>query len=216
MSKRLLVVDDEPNLLRAVGACLRAEGFDVVTARGGAEALVRVAETVPDLIVSDVRMPGMDGYQLARHLRSSPRTALTPVVFLTAKDETSDRVEGFRAGVDAYLTKPFEPDELVAVIRGILERVQRTHAEIARLVGSSQADAAQHATFYDEALTEAEVRVAGSVARGLSNKEIAAEFRISVRTVENHISHILAKKGFGNRVEIARYVLDRTRDGEKS
>jgi len=217
MSKRLLVVDDEPNLLVAVGACLRGEGFDVVTARSGAEALVRVAESVPDLVVSDVRMPGMDGYQLARQLRSSPRTALTPVVFLTAKDETSDRIEGFRAGVDAYLTKPFEPDELVAVIRGILDRVQRTHAEIARLVGTSQADAAApHAPFYDEALTEAEMRVAGSVARGLSNKEIAAEFRISVRTVENHISHILAKKGFGNRVEIARYVLDRTPAGEKS
>ncbi|HLM56186.1 MAG TPA: response regulator transcription factor [Pyrinomonadaceae bacterium] len=150
MSKRLLVVDDEPNLLRAVGACLRGEGFDVVTARSGAEALVRVAETVPDLVVSDVRMPGMDGYQLAR------------------------------------------------------------------LVGSSQADAAPHAPFYDEALTEAEVRVAEAVARGLSNKEIAAEFRISVRTVENHISHILAKKGFGNRVEIARYVLDRAQAGEKS
>ncbi|HWS52870.1 MAG TPA: response regulator, partial [Pyrinomonadaceae bacterium] len=116
MSKRLLVVDDEPNLLRAVAACLRGEGFDVVTARGGAEALVRVAETVPDLVVSDIRMPGMDGYQLARQLRASPRTALTPVVFLTAKDETADRIEGFRTGVDAYLTKPFEPDELVAVI----------------------------------------------------------------------------------------------------
>src|ERR1044072_2529305 len=143
MSKRLLVVDDEPNLLRAVGACLRGEGFDVVTARSGAEALVRVAETVPDLIVSDIRMPGMDGYQLARQLRSSPRTALTPVVFLTAKDETADRIEGFRPGVDAYLVKPFEPDELVAVISGILDGVQRTHAEIARLVGSSQTDSSK-------------------------------------------------------------------------
>ncbi len=216
MSSRLLVVDDEPNLLRAVAACLRAEGFDVVTARSGAEALVRVAEGVPDLVVSDIRMPGMDGYQLARQLRANSRTALTPVVFLTAKDETADRVEGFRSGVDAYLTKPFEPDELVAVIRGILDRVQRTHAEIARLVGSTQAEAAQQAPFYDEALTEAEGRVAEAVARGLSNKEIAAEFRISVRTVENHISHILAKKGFGNRVEIARYVLDRTQTGQKS
>jgi len=216
MSKRLLVVDDEPNLLRAVAACLRGEGFDVVTARGGAEALVRVAETVPDLVVSDIRMPGMDGYQLARQLRASPRTALTPVVFLTAKDETADRIEGFRTGVDAYLTKPFEPDELVAVIRSILSRVERTHAEIARLVGASQSEAAQAAPFHDEALTEAEERVAEAVARGLSNKEIAAEFGISVRTVENHISHVLAKKGFGNRVEIARYVLDRAQAGDKS
>ena len=215
MSNRLLVVDDEPNLLRAVAACLRAEGFDVVTARGGAEALVRVAESVPDLIVSDIRMPGMDGYQFARHLRSSPRTALTPVVFLTAKDETADRIEGFRAGIDAYLVKPFEPDELVAVIRNILDRVRRTHAEIARLVGSSQADAGRE-EFHDEALTEAEERVAAAVALGLSNKEIAAEFNVSVRTVENHISRILAKKNFANRVEIARHVLDSTRPAEES
>ncbi|HLL76918.1 MAG TPA: response regulator transcription factor [Pyrinomonadaceae bacterium] len=215
MSSRLLVVDDEPNLLRAVAACLRAEGFDVMTARSGAEALVRVAEGVPDLVVSDIRMPGMDGYQLARQLRASPRTALTPVVFLTAKDETADRIEGFRSGVDAYLVKPFEPDELVAVIRNILDRVRRTHAEIARLVGSSQTEPARE-DFHDEALTEAEERVAAAVARGLSNKEIAAEFNVSVRTVENHISRILAKKDFANRVEIARHVLDRTRPAEES
>jgi DNA-binding NarL/FixJ family response regulator len=206
--KRLLVVDDEPNLLRAVAASLRAEGYEVVTARNGREALLRVAESVPDLIVSDIRMPGMDGYQLARQLRSSSRTALVPVVFLTAKDELADRVEGFRSGVDAYITKPFEPDELLAVIASILSRVERTHAEIARLVGSAEAD--QETAFVrDEDLTEAEERIALAVARGLSNKEIAAEFRISVRTVENHISHILDKKGFSNRVEIARHVLGR-------
>lgn len=210
MLKRLLVVDDEPNLLRAVAVCLRGEGYEVVTARTGAEALVRLAESVPDLIVSDIRMPGMDGYQLARHIHAAPRTALVPIVFLTAKDETSDRIEGFRAGVDAYLTKPFEPDELVAVITSILSRVERTHAEIARLVGSEQGPK-EPVSLQDEDLTEAEERIAVAVARGLSNKELAAEFEISVRTVENHISHILAKKGFGNRVEIARYVMERER-----
>jgi DNA-binding NarL/FixJ family response regulator len=208
MTKRLLVVDDEPNLLRAVAVCLRAEGYDVVTARSGQEALVRVAESVPDLVVSDIRMPGMDGFQLARQLRSSPRTDLVPVVFLTAKDETADRVAGFRSGVDAYLVKPFEPDELVAVISNILRRVERTHAGIARLVGAKRGGS-EH--FHDEELTEAEGRVAAAVARGLSNKEIAAELEISVRTVENHISHILAKKNFGNRVEITRHVLSATR-----
>jgi DNA-binding NarL/FixJ family response regulator len=207
MSKRLLVVDDEPNLLRAVAACLKAGGYDVSTARSGREALLQLAGAVPDLIVSDIRMPGMDGYQLARQLRGSPRTALVPVVFLTAKDETADRIEGFRAGVDAYLTKPFEPEELIAVVNGILTRVERTHSEIARLVGSTVVE--KELTFQDEELTEAEDRVALAVSRGLSNKEIAAALEISVRTVENHISHILDKKGFGNRVAIARYVLER-------
>ena len=207
MSKRLLVVDDEPNLLRAVAVCLRGEGYEVATARSGAEALRRLAESVPDLIVSDIRMPGMDGYQMARHIRASPRTGLVPIVFLTAKDETTDRIEGFRSGVDAYLVKPFEPDELIAVITNIMSRVERTHSEIARLVGKEQAD--EPLVLHDEDLTDAEERVAGAVARGLSNKEIASEFNISVRTVENHISHILSKKNFSNRVEIARYVMER-------
>ena len=207
MSKRLLVVDDEPNLLRAVAACLKAENYEVSTARSGHEALMQLAESVPDLIISDIRMPGMDGYKLARQLRGSPRTALVPIVFLTAKDETADRIEGFRAGIDAYLTKPFEADELIAVVNAILSRVERTHSQIARLVGSGNVEEPS-VSFQDEALTDAENRVALAVSRGLSNKEIAAKLQISVRTVENHISHILEKKGFSNRVEIARYVFE--------
>ena len=207
MAKQLLVVDDDPSLLLAVSETLRAEGYEVVTARRGAEAMVRVAEGLPDLIISDIRMPGMDGYKLARQLRGSPRTALVPIVFLTAKDETADRIEGFRAGIDAYLTKPFEPEELIAVVNAIIHRVERTHSQIARLVSSGNVEDTA-VTFQDEALTDAENRVALAVSRGLSNKEIAAELEISVRTVENHISHILAKKGFSNRVEIARYVLE--------
>lgn len=171
---------------------------------------MQLAESVPDLIISDIRMPGMDGYKLARQLRGSPRTALVPIVFLTAKDETAARIEGFRAGVDAYLTKPFEPDELIAVVNAILTRVERTHSQIARLVSSGNVEEPSLG-FQDEALTDAENRVALAVSRGLSNKEIAAELEISVWTVENHISHILDKKGFSNRVEIARYVFAQPR-----
>ncbi len=204
MAKRLLVVDDEPNLLRAVAAVLRGEDFEVLTARSGREALVRVAESLPDLIVSDVRMPGMDGFQLARKLRASSHSALVPIVFLTAKGETEDRIEGFQSGVDVYLTKPFEPDELVAVIKSVLQRVERTRSTIARLVGDEEKETV---FVRDEALTEAEWRVAETVARGLSNKEIAAELNLSIRTIENHVSRILAKKNFTNRVEIARHVI---------
>lgn len=206
MAKRLLVVDDEAHLLRALEALLAGEGFEVTTARSGAEAMVKLAQAVPDLIISDIRMPGISGYELARQLRDSSRTALVPIVFLTAKGESGDRIEGFRAGVDAYFTKPFIPGELLAVVKNILSRVERTHAEIAKMIGRSENN---EAGFYDEALTEAENNIAISVARGLSNKEIAAEMQISVRTVENHISHILDKKHFSNRVEIARHVLER-------
>lgn len=208
MPKRLLVVDDDASLLMAVSETLRAEGYVVVTARRGAEALVRVVERTPDLIISDIRMPGMDGYQLARNLRSTPHTRLIPVVFLTAKDEIADRIAGFRSGVDAYVTKPFEPEELLAIVAGILERVQRTHGDLARLFGESEKDT----TFRrDEALTDAEWRVAEAVARGLSNKEIASELNLSLRTVEGHISHMLEKKHLNNRVELALQMMEHRR-----
>ena len=206
MPKRLLVVDDDTSLLLAVSETLRAEGYVVVTARHGAEALVSIAQRLPDLIISDIRMPIMNGYQLARKLRSAPHTRLVPIVFLTAKDETADRVAGFRSGVDAYLTKPFEPEELVAIIAGILERVQRTHGDLARMFGESE----KEITFQrDEELTDAERRVAEAVARGWSNKEIASDLHLSLRTVEGHISHILDKKNLNNRVELALFVARR-------
>ena len=207
MAKQLLVVDDDPSLLLAVSETLRAEGYEVVTARRGAEAMVRVAEAMPDLIISDIRMPGMDGYALVRNLRASPRTRLIPIIFLTAKDETADRVEGFRTGVDAYLTKPFESEELIAIVSSILDRVRRTHSDLARMFGEQEKDDIE--LIRDEDLTDAEWRVAEAVARGLSNKEIAAELNLSLRTVEGHISRILDKKSLSNRVELALHVRER-------
>lgn len=217
MTKRLLVVDDEPNLLAAIAAVLRSEGFEVTTARNGRDAMMELARSMPDLIVSDVRMPIMDGYTLARKLRSAPHTRLIPIVFLTAKDETEDRIEGFRSGVDVYLSKPFEPDELIAVVQSILSRVENMRSAITTLVGESET--AEKQFVRDEELTDAEWRVAEEVTRGLSNKEIAQNLSLSVRTVENHVSHILSKKGMSNRVEIARYILsaqehDRAEDRE--
>jgi DNA-binding NarL/FixJ family response regulator len=204
MAKRLLVVDDDPGLLLAVSDTLRAEGYDVATARRGADALVKVAQALPDLIISDIRMPGMDGYQLVRNLRSSARTRLVPIVFLTAKDETADRIEGFKIGIDAYITKPFEPEELATVVGSILNRVERTHSDLARMFGEKEDDS--QVFVRDEELTDAEWRVAEAVARGLSNKEIAAELNLSLRTVEGHISRILDKKALNNRVELALHV----------
>ena len=210
MAARLLVVDDEAILLKAVAATLRAEGYEVISERSATDALVSISRSTPDLIVSDIRMPGMDGYEFARVLRTNPRTALIPIIFLTAKGEREDRIEGFRSGVDAYLTKPFDPDELLAVISGILSRIERTGTEISRLLNSvkGSSDGADKPEF-DEDFTEAEQRVALLVADGLSNKEIAAELSVSVRTVEGHISNILSKKAWASRVDIARYIIQR-------
>ncbi len=210
LKKRLLAVEDDARLLEAMTICLQQEGYEVMTARCGNDAFVRVAETIPDLIISDVMMPRGDGFSLVKNLRSNPRTDLIPVVFLTAKDGRKNRLNGVRAGVDAYLTKPFEPEELVVTIENILNRVKRTQTRVAlnanSQAGKSSVDYSSTKNVNPSDLTEAENRIAALVAESMSNKEIAAHRDISVRTVESHVSHILAKKGFSNRVELACYI----------
>ena len=130
MAKQLLVVDDDPGLcLQYPKHCARK----VTSADSSQGSGNGPCEALPDLIISDIRMPGMDGYALVRNLRASPRSRLVPIIFLTAKDETADRIAGFRTGVDAYVTKPFETEELVAIVKSILERVQRTHSDLAHV-----------------------------------------------------------------------------------
>ncbi len=210
MKKRLLVVEDNFRLLQAINVCLTKAGFEVMTARDGDDALERIAETIPDLIVSDVMMPGTDGFSLAAQIRANPRTDLIPIVFLTARDSKQDRVAGFKAGVDAYLAKPFEPEELVAAIENILNRISLTHRRVARTSNkTSRAVPIEKQIAPASDLTEAEERIAQLVAQTMSNKEIAAHLNISVRTVEMHISNILSKHNWSNRVEIARFIIER-------
>ena len=117
---RLLVVDDEPSILELLSVSLRFAGFEVATATNGADALNRVRDFAPDLLVLDVMMPGLDGFAVASTLRS--RGDRVPVVFLTAKDATEDRVQGLTLGGDDYVTKPFSLEEVVARIRAVLRR----------------------------------------------------------------------------------------------
>lgn len=123
---KLLVVDDEPNILELLATSLRFAGFEVVTASNGREALEKTETEAPDLAVLDVMLPDMDGFTVTRKLRSSGR--LFPVLFLTAKDDTEDKVTGLTVGGDDYVTKPFSLDEVVARIRAVLRRTQ-PHAE---------------------------------------------------------------------------------------
>lgn len=118
----LLVVDDDLDTLKLVGTTLEKQGFHIVAAKDGQEALDRVAETKPDLILLDVMMPKMDGYEVTRRLRANPDTANIPVILFTAKAQVDDKVAGLDAGADDYLTKPTHPAELVARVRNILKR----------------------------------------------------------------------------------------------
>ena len=128
---RLLLVDDEPGLRTAVQAYLEDEGFDVTTAVDGEEGFTKAQQMLPDLVISDVMMPRLDGYGLLK-LRADERLGGTPVIFLTAKGMTADRTQGYMAGVDDYIPKPFDPDELVARVRNVAQRQQRLLQEAAR------------------------------------------------------------------------------------
>lgn len=122
-SKKLLIVDDEPELIRLLTTVLAADGFDsVFAAKDVASALAAYEQHLPDLAVLDVGLPDGDGFTLCTYLRTLTTGRPLPVIFLTAKDETNDRLTGLRAGADDYITKPFSPQELVLRIYAVLRR----------------------------------------------------------------------------------------------
>lgn len=129
---RVLVVDDEQNITELLAMAFRYEGFDVEEAASGGEALERVSANPPSLIVFDVMMPGMEGFEVVKKLREQGRS--TPVLFLTAKDTTKDAVEGLTLGADDYVTKPFSLEEVIARARAVLRRTSDLADEGRRLV----------------------------------------------------------------------------------
>lgn len=124
MAKQVLVVDDHPPTVRLIQNALEQEGLSVTTATNGAECLIAVHENRPDLVVLDVIMPVMDGFQTLRVLRESAKTKKLPVVILSIRDSDKDVLEGWRVGADLYLTKPFRLDDLIAAVRRVLETVE--------------------------------------------------------------------------------------------
>jgi two-component system OmpR family response regulator len=119
---RVLVVDDEPNITDLVATALRYEGFEIATAATGRAALDQVAAFRPHLVVLDVMLPDLDGFEVARRLRQEGRRV--PILFLTARDATEDKVRGLTLGGDDYVAKPFSLAELLARVRAVLRRVQ--------------------------------------------------------------------------------------------
>ena len=118
---RVLVVDDDPPSIKMTSFLLQEEGYTVLTATNGQEALRKVEQESPDLVILDVMMPHMDGLEVCRRIR---RTTNLPIIILSAKGETSDRVTGLELGADDYLAKPFEPSELLARVRAVLRRAE--------------------------------------------------------------------------------------------
>ena len=125
MSEKILVIDDDVDTLRLVGLMLQRQGYQISVANSGQQGLSKAAEERPDLILLDVMMPEMDGYEVARRLRGNPLTTATPILMFTANNQLNDKVTGFESGADDYLTKPTHPSELQAHVRTLLERAPR-------------------------------------------------------------------------------------------
>jgi len=224
-TSRLLLVDDEPGLRTAVQAYLQDEGFEVTTAIDGEEGWEKAQKTVPDVIISDVMMPRCDGYGLLKKIREDERLGGTPVIFLTAKGMTADRTQGYQAGVDDYMPKPFDPDELVARVRNVVQRQERLLTEAARFANADVGQMAKQITEIKSLLshgdknnsrkddsipnfTPREASVLQLVAEGLMNKEIARQLETSIRNVEKYVSRLFIKTCTSSRTELVRYALE--------
>jgi len=125
MMARILVAEDERDIRELIAFTLRFAGFDVVLATNGAEAVELAEAQPPDLVILDVRMPKMSGYEACRRLKENPRTATVPVVFLSAKGQDAEIQQGLASGAEEYILKPFAPDELIQQVRDILHRAGR-------------------------------------------------------------------------------------------
>jgi CheY-like chemotaxis protein len=122
----ILAVDDSPVITEMIRDAFEAEGYKVMVAGDGAQALRMALENHPDLIIADVAMPGMDGWELCSQIRLNPFTSFIPFIFLTSRTEAPDRIRGLQMGADDYLTKPFEMDELIARVHLIFQRMRKT------------------------------------------------------------------------------------------
>ncbi|AFZ28623.1 two component transcriptional regulator, LuxR family [Gloeocapsa sp. PCC 7428] len=224
MSAQLLLVDDEPGLREAVKDYLQESGFTVQVASNAQEGWELLQQTTPDLVISDIMMPQVDGYQFLKQMRDDPRFQTLPVVFLTAKGMTTDRIQGYQAGVDAYLPKPFDPDELVAIVENLIARRTATHsgelgetpdiadlanqiAQIKALLTQRQGITTTPAPIKID-LTPREQSVLNLVTEGLMNKEIARRLQTSVRNVEKYVSRLFSKTGTNSRTELVRFALE--------
>jgi DNA-binding NarL/FixJ family response regulator len=231
-SKRwIVIVDDEEAIRKAMGQHLFEKGYQVTACSDGQSALKvvrsRQLETstensVPDAIVSDIRMPGMSGLQLLREIREDVHIMGVPVILLTAKGLTQDRIVGYDAGADAYIPKPFDPEELVTILDNVIDRhrtlsedkvnindLKRDLSEIKYMLlekgGGGVGNGFVEAT--DVFLTPDEREILELLCQGLINKEIGERTFLSTRRVEQLLSGMFRKANVKNRTELVRWAI---------
>ena len=213
MPLTILVVDDDPGTRLAISDYLEMSGYSVITAADGQQALEMVELYRPHLMLTDIVMPRMNGYQLVRSVRHHPSLRLLPVIFLTERNKTEERIQGYQSGADLYLPKPFELQELGAAIRNLLARSQMIQSEYRLSYEEGWRTSIQIPTATDEKaefsfhLTEREREVLVMLTHGLSNAQIGTRLHLSPRTVEKYVSNLLRKTTTSNRAELVGYAM---------
>lgn len=209
MSLTILVAEDDLGTRTAIGDYLEVLGYSVLLAANGRMALQLVERYQPHLLITDITMPYLDGYTLVQQVRQRPASRLLPVIFLTARTETPDRIRGYQAGCDVYLSKPFELPELGAVVRNLLERWQMmAMGWQSQSASDSSPDVTQVETPIEIDLTSREQEVIQLLAAGLSNNQVGDRLHLSPRTVEKYVSSLLRKTNANNRAELVRVAIE--------
>ncbi|QDZ40793.1 response regulator transcription factor [Euhalothece natronophila Z-M001] len=200
----ILLAEDDPGIQMAVRDYLQLSGYHVVTAKNGEEALEKLKAYHPHLIVADIKMPRKDGYELIQEVRERPEFHLIPVIFLTQRGSTADRIQGYQAGCDVYLPKPFEMEELGAVIHNLLARSQLVQSEQQDQTTTASMPSEQEEDYH---FTQREKEVLELLTQGLSNTEMGEKLYLSSRTVEKYVSSLLRKTDTNNRAELVSFAL---------
>lgn len=203
----ILVAEDDPGIQLALQDYLELLGYSVITAKNGDLALQHMTTYHPHLIIADIKMPCKDGYQLVQQVRERPEFRLLPVIFLTQRGTTADRIRGYEAGCDVYLPKPFEMEELGAVVRNLLARSQMVQSERSFNPQQETASCSDYQDHEDFHFTQRENEVLELLTQGLSNTEMGEKLHLSPRTVEKYVSSLLRKTDTNNRAELVSFAL---------
>jgi DNA-binding NarL/FixJ family response regulator len=223
----ILVAEDDPAIRLSINDYLELNGYSVITAENGEQALLMLEQYHPHLLISDIKMPHKDGYELLKNIRRLPQYRLLPVILLSEYGETTARIHGYQVGCDLYLPKPFEMQELGAIIRNLLERSQVIHTEIrfsngdrlettraiaepSKIHSQEKNDKTpQPQQLYERLkLTSREIEVLKLIIEGRSNIEIGQQLHLSHRTIEKYVSSLLRKSELNNRIELICYAME--------
>jgi DNA-binding response OmpR family regulator len=199
----VLVVDDAPDTLRMLCDALTEEGYTVLVARDGQQALARLDVITPDAILMDGVMPGLSGFETCQRIKAQAAWSAIPVIFMTGLSETADIVAGFDAGGVDYVVKPVRIEEVLARLGTHVRNAQAARQALAAMQWGSGAGPARHGRLDDAALTPRETEVLAWLAKGKTNRDIADILGMSHRTVNKHLEHIFEKLGVETRAAAA-------------